>query len=858
MPIQHLRLLIAAGNYDVLDGMKQALNGQFNPEFAYSHRDALHSLKAIKPDAILIDAAMRDRTTGVRTFEVLSRLEDCPPLIVYAPNGVATQSEFAQIVNSLDRQAIRQSLAGVFGLPGDFGGGQPRDTQPIVENTLWRSEEIETFIALSRSLTEVLDLSEVLNRVVEAARSLTNAEEGMILLPDGETGQLILRAKVGIDVDVARNFRVKTKDTVAGTVFSTGEPVLIGARGPQKVKTEYFVNALLYVPILLKGKPIGVLGVNNKVRHDVFVDRDQELLLNLAAFAAIAIENARIHGQSVKRARELKALVDASQAINASLELQYTHMTICDQMIRVLNVQHAELYGRSESPDRLFLLAFRANALWRSQNRAHPVISMAAYPALEHLVMQGKPGSLTLDGASPEDREWLEDLGVQGAMVIPIVVDDIPIAAFLAYCIDVHGHTPGTEMALRTQAAVLEMLALLDDPQAGAAVLRMMEEQRVLLGADWCELAVCNGPSTLHIRSRVGGGVWSGEPYRQIRLENYPDLVNALNELSVINVHEEVDMQTGSALLMTRAGARSLLGLPVPNRHLAPGLMVFADTDHIQLFAGREIDLARAVMSQASTALDNARLVHDLEASLYELKETQARLIQAARLSAMGELAAAVAHQVNNPLTTIVLDTELLLDNPSIDGDTRNALLAISRAGKRAAGVVRRLLATVRPQTSVEPVFVDVRYTIEETVSLVRAHIDREKRVSMRLFLPSYTMPPVQAAPGELDDVWLNLLLNAHDALVGRDDAEMGIRAAYEAEADEIVVNVWDNGPGIPESIVNDIFKPFFTTKPLGEGTGLGLHICKQIVDRIGGHIEVQSSSEQGTMFTVRLPVARR
>src|SRR5690606_9639976 len=106
-------------------------------------------------------------------------------------------------------------------------------------------EELQTLFALGRSLTEVLDLSEVLNRVVEAARRLTNAEEGMILLPDGQSGQLYLRAKVGIDVEVADNFRIRTHDTIAGTVFQTGLPMLLAESGPQKVKTEYFVNSLL-------------------------------------------------------------------------------------------------------------------------------------------------------------------------------------------------------------------------------------------------------------------------------------------------------------------------------------------------------------------------------------------------------------------------------------------------------------------------------------------------------------------------------------------------------------------------------------------------------------------------------------
>jgi GAF domain-containing protein len=256
-----------------------------------------------------------------------------PPVIVVALNGGMPDEAFVEaetVIRAIDEESIQRGVMEALRIPAI------QMTQTTTESAALTTpeahlEELHTLFALGRSLTEVLNLSEVLNRVVEAARRLTNAEEGMILLPDGDAGQLMLRAKVGIDVEVARNFRVKTQDTLAGTVFSGGQPLLIGEQGPQKVKTEYFVNSLVYVPILLKGKPIGVLGVNNKNKHDVFNSRHQELLLNLASYAAIAIENARIHEESLKQARELKALVDASQVINSSVALDQTLPNICEQ-----------------------------------------------------------------------------------------------------------------------------------------------------------------------------------------------------------------------------------------------------------------------------------------------------------------------------------------------------------------------------------------------------------------------------------------------------------------------------------------------------------------------------------------------
>src|SRR5262249_54970402 len=151
--------------------------------------------------------------------------------------------------------------------------------------------------------------------------------------------------------------------------------------------------------------------------------------------------------------------------------------------------------------------------------------------------------------------------------------------------------------------------------------------------------------------------------------------------------------------------------------------------------------------------------------------------------------------------------------------ESRNyrSLQAISRAGKRAAGVARRLLAIARPNDPESPPErIDVVDTIEGVLSLVKAHIERD-HIQIIPALPQEKFPPVWAVPGQLDDIWLNLLMNAHDALIGREGAAMGINALYTPDENSIDVVVWDNGPGIPAKIVNEIFKPFFTTKPVGE-----------------------------------------
>lgn len=863
------RLLVVSGVYEVSQRVRAALaNDGIAVQSAYSHLDALYMLRQSTYDAVFVDAAITDRRTGDMTTAVIAHSETSPPLIAYLSkeaSNVSGDLGTEIFITALDEKSIRRSIFQAMRIPDVSERDVTRelistdDAPPDLAST-WRVEEVQALIDLSRSLTEVLDMNEVLNRVVDAARRLTNAEEGMILLPDGPDSDLYLRAKVGIESEVARNFRVKTKDTLAGHVFSSGQAALVGASGPQKVKTEYFVNSLLYVPILLKGTPIGVLGVNNRTKQDIFNRRHQEMLLNLASYAAIAIENARIHGESIKRARELRALVDASEQINASLLLNRTLPSICEQLARVLNVNHSEIYEWDRERNQLRGIAKFRMMIWRVGQE--PRIDLADRPVIRRVLADKSPVLVVADApdvAAEFDR--LKPRGASTLIMLPIVGGEQVLGVVMAYFVSpVQLPPPDVVQRVQRQALEITMQMAENHSSSGGAVQRLGQEVNQILKSDWVDFAtVRKDGQALTIMFSIGGGVWLHPPYPTLDLVAYPDIIQAIDSQVPMNDHRESETLTpGVKALLNLTDGRSLLGLPLVTRGQPQGLVVLVDAGYSQPYSGREIDLARAIVGQAATAMENSRLVHDLEASLRELKETQARLIQAERLSAMGELAAAVAHQINNPLTTIVLDTELLLLREPEDTDVHQSLSAIMRAGKRAAGVVRRLLASVRPNVSADPPqAVNLTMTVEETVALVRAHIERE-RIKLFSNVPREPLPPVLAVPGELDDIWLNLLLNAHDALAGRANAEMGIDVHYNSPDDYIEVIVWDNGPGIPEELVEEVFKPFFTTKPVGEGTGLGLHICRQVVDRTGGSITVQTVPDKGTKFFVRLPVMKR
>jgi two-component system NtrC family sensor kinase len=147
----------------------------------------------------------------------------------------------------------------------------------------------------------------------------------------------------------------------------------------------------------------------------------------------------------------------------------------------------------------------------------------------------------------------------------------------------------------------------------------------------------------------------------------------------------------------------------------------------------------------------------------------------------------------------------------------------------------------------------EVNETINNTLTLVKSHV-QQGNVDLSVVLGE-SLPPVMAVRGQLEDVWLNLLLNARDAVANCPNPLIGITTAHNGDQYRFEVTVWDNGKGIPEALQKKIFEPFFTTKPSGEGTGLGLHICRQVVEAFHGSLSVQSAYNEGTRFLIYLPV---
>jgi signal transduction histidine kinase len=334
---------------------------------------------------------------------------------------------------------------------------------------------------------------------------------------------------------------------------------------------------------------------------------------------------------------------------------------------------------------------------------------------------------------------------------------------------------------------------------------------------------------------------------------------------------------------------RSVLGVPLLRNDRVEGTLVLARIEPVR-FSERQIELVQTFADQAVIAIENVRLfdevqarTRELAASLHELRTAQDRLVQTEKLASLGQLTAGIAHEIKNPLNFVnnfsALSAELtdelndVLKPAPLDDKIRQEvnelthmlkdnLTKVVQHGKRADSIVKNMLLHSR-EGSGEHRPADINALVDESLNLAY-HGARAERQGFNVTLQRDFDPAagmVELFPQEITRVFLNLIANGFYAVTKR-KAEIGnsgfeplLRAATRNLGEAVEVRIRDNGTGIPAEVREKMFNPFFTTKPAGEGTGLGLSMSHDIVvKQHGGTIEVDTALGQYTEFRIVLP----
>jgi GAF domain-containing protein len=673
----------------------------------------------------------------------------------------------------------------------------------------------------------------------------------------------------------------------------------------------------LAVPMIREHDLVGVIIIyRQEVRP--FTDRQVELVQNFAAQAVIAIENTRLLNELRESLQQQTATADVLKVISRSaFDLQSVLNTLVESAGRLCRANSVGI--RLARDGALHQVAsFGIPSDYVEHMRAHPVLpdrsSVAGRAALERRSIQitdvkADPEIIVAQGPAVPTRTVLGvPLLRDGTLVGVLVMARVEVESFTEKQIElVATFADQAVIAIENARLLNELRESLQQQTATADVLKVISRsafdlQAVLDTLLTSAARLCQADhSFIFLRE--------GETYRCVSGSgDIPEWIDYLKQQMIIpgrgtiaaravlegrTVHIPdvlADPEYTFHEAQKRGGYRTALGVPLIREGTPIGVMVLT-RPNAQPFDDSHIALVTTFADQAVIAVENVRLLSelrqrtdDLSQSLENLQTAQDRLVQTQKLASLGQLTAGIAHEIKNPLNFVnnfsSLSTELLdelreaLQSLPIDGkaraeidelaDTLRANLdKIEQHGKRADSIVKNMLLHSR-EGSGEHRLVDINALVEESLNLAYHGARAEKQgfsiTLERSFDP--TAGEVDVFPQEITRVLLNMIANGFYAATKRkaeagDGYEPTLSALTKSLGDRVEIRIRDNGTGIPPEVKDKMFNPFFTTKPPGEGTGLGLSLSHDvIIKQHAGSIDVETVPGEFTEFRIILPRA--
>jgi PAS domain S-box-containing protein len=670
---------------------------------------------------------------------------------------------------------------------------------------------------LSVALNTTGDLADALSRVLEAARQVEGVDCGGVYLLDNPSGNLKLVAHTGLSAQFVKQTSHFAADAPQTRLTMPGEPVyrrhseiapqMNGARQHEGLR------AGAVIPVKHEGQVIAVLNLASHAHEEIPIN-SRDALETIAAQVGGVV--ARIRAESQKEAA-LEALRRRERDFSSLVE----HAT--DMIVRFdADLRHVYCNPAVERqfgiPMHTFLGKTPLEAAEPQPSEQAKFVDRSLRKVLETRAEQQVEQSYKV----PSGVKYFQ------TRIVPEFDANGRIESLLAVTRDITERRQAEEAL---QASEKRFRALVENSADAIA----------MISADGA--VIYEAPNVPRITGYTTEERLGKSGFETVLAEDWPIVQTAFAQLvaSPGSVAQNIQFRAirkDGAIWWAEATATNLLHDP---------------SVRAIVINYRDITDRKQAESQKEAALKALR------ENMERLKMTQAQLVQAAKLAAVGELAAGVAHELNNPLTSVLGYAELLLRSLPPDTPFRGDLEIIDKQAIRARDIVRNLLDFAR-QSKPERRPSDLNQVVQQTLGLIRQHLETSGVVIEEQYAPH--LEPITLNSGQIKQVFLNLINNAAQAMPygGRLCVSTG------RVGDEILVTVADTGSGIPPDIMDRIFDPFFTTKPVGQGTGLGLSVSLGIVQDHGGRITVESRLKPpdpdgrpgGSTFSVWLPVKEK
>ncbi len=699
-----------------------------------------------------------------------------------------------------------------------------------------RRQESEMLAHVARALGESLDLEVVARRIAEMMLELVGAKSAALRVvePDGsaravavagralpffQPGHVMPAGHGVIGRAVAEGRAITTPDLLAEPGVAFAEPM-------QRYFLESNDRAILAVPLRAGTQVIGGLSVGDDPGR-IFSHQEIALVQAVADQAALALENARLFSLETARRAQIEALAGVEREITSELDV--------DRLLRMIVDRAAALFA---STGGIFLLEREDTLQLRASSPADAMVdsTLAVGRGIVGMCAATREGVLVNDYARwPHALSKFVGIGTTRAMAQPLLVSGRVIGV-----ISMRREGEDAPRFSADDFAALERFATcgaiaLENARLYAAALHEITERAAAEDA---------------LRD-------SAARFRSL-IENALDIITVLDRDAIIRYGSpSIERVLGwapdelvgrSAFDLIHEDDRQAV-LDALQGTAIPGYAGSAE------FRFRHKDGSWRVLEAVGRNLLDDSTIQGIVVNSRDVtdrRQAEETLRQTEKIAAMGQLLAGVAHELNNPLS-VVVGRASLLKRQLPGGELAKSSGKLLEAAERCARIVKNFLALARQQPA-ERQTVSLNRVVGEALELL-AYPLRVDGVEVVLELEE-PLPGLLADPHQLQQVVVNLVTNAHQALRER-PAPRRLTVSTRVTADDrhVALSMEDNGPGIPPNVEARLFEPFFTTKPQGVGTGLGLSLCRGIVESHGGTIRVEGRPGRGARFTVELLV---
>ncbi|NIW44686.1 MAG: GAF domain-containing protein [candidate division Zixibacteria bacterium] len=712
-----------------------------------------------------------------------------------------------------------------------------------------------------------LELNEVVLRGEELLQRSFSANSVKVLLYDEQTNMFVeyLDSK-----EKPAGRRIDRGLSLERSVMEIGQVLRIGevAKLSHYVSSGRDVSAKMVVPMNFRGKVIGVVSLES-YQIGAFSDQDEKFITVVASQMASIVMSIRLNSEMRRRANDMLSVNEIVQEIlglaGDKYIAEYTAHLMAQKfdyemiLVMLLDPELEELIAEGVAGTHVadVPLGFRF-----AKNLGIPGEVMRFGESVILTDVRESASYVPIPGWEPGSGIWvpLRDGGkVFGVVSVEYQQQDrvdendlVVIEAIAGILSSVLTNARQYEQLQRNvrQLEAVRATALDIGTNLDLEILlkRVVNRVRTLVDARGAELGFVedNGESVQVLVSENPWQDYTG--YRFPFMAGVTGRVAATGKPLAI---EDFNAWEGRKDSVFRAPFSTVAGVPLKLMGEVIGTLVVQDDRPIRSFTKEDIYTLELLSPQLAIFIRNARLYQELEERMNSQRLAEERLVRSAKLAAVGEMAAAVAHELNNPLTTVTGFTELILEDLSEDSPEFEDMSLVLSEAQRSREVVRRLLDFSR-QSEILRVDTDLNEMVTMVLQLTH-HLAQTSNIKVRMELWE-DIPMIRADRNQIQQVILNLVHNAIQSMP--EGGELIVQSVMEERENQtwLGIRVQDHGIGIEEEHLDKIFEPFFTTKPGGEGTGLGLSVSYSIISEHGGYIDVKSKIKEGSVFTIWLP----